>query len=318
VTRPPSRSAQDPAGDPPPSRIPPAGLALLLLLTLIWGTNWPFMKIAVLEIPILVFRTYCALGVGVLMLSVAAISGHPLRVPRRNWRALCLAAFFNITVWFFVSAIAIRLTSAGHTVITAYTMPLYVFLIDAVMFRARPSATKWIGLALGMTAIGLLAVRDFQSTDAHWLGIAVMSVGAVSWAIGATIVKREPWGIPHTTQIGWQALLGGIPFVVLTGTDLFAAGPFSLPAILSTLYVIVFGVALAFWLWFRILELVPVWVASLAVLGVPAVGLVSGAVVLGEPLGWVEITALLLLVGGVSTVLPKPGRSDPATTIARR
>ena len=74
------------------------------------------------------------------------------------------------------------------------------------------------------------------------------------------------------------------------------------------IYVIVGGIALAHWLYFKILQLVPVWVASLSVLAIPAVGLISGAVVLGEPLGWTELVALLLLVGGVSTVLPRPGQ----------
>ena len=73
-------------------------------------------------------------------------------------------------------------------------------------------------------------------------------------------------------------------------------------------YVIIVGIALAHWLYVKILELVPVWVASLSVLAIPAVGLISGAVVLGEPLGWIEFAALLLLVGGVSTVLPRPRR----------
>ena len=55
------------------------------------------------------------------------------------------------------------------------------------------------------------------------------------------------------------------------------------------------------------------YMASLSTLAIPAVGLVSGAVMLGEPLGPVEVLALLLLVGGVSTVLPRPGASRPGS-----
>jgi drug/metabolite transporter (DMT)-like permease len=291
-----------------PTRIPARGLILLVLLTLAWGVNWPILKIASTGLPLFPFRAICVLGVGILMLSIAAANRERLRVPRDNLVGLCVAGFLNMSVWIVCSAISVRLTTSGHTAITAYTMPLYVFLIGTLFLRERPTAGKWLGLVLGLSAIALLASRDFESTEENWLGIAVMSIGAASWALSSIIVKRVRWGISATAIVGWQCMIGGMPIVIIALPQFFDLPVLPWESVLAMIYCIVIGIALAHWLYIKILQLVPVWVASLSVLTVPCVGLISGAVVLGEPLGWTEVVALLLLVGGVSTVLPRPRR----------
>lgn len=290
-----------------PTRIPARGLALLALLTFAWGANWPILKIASTGLPLFPFRAACVLGVGILMLSIAAANRERLTMPRDNVIGVGIAGFLNMSVWFLCSAIAVRYTTSGHTVITAYTMPLYVFLISALFLKERPTAGKWVGLVLGLAAIMLLAARDFESTQGNWIGIAVMSIGAVSWAISSIVVKRVRWHISATAVVGWQCMIGGMPIVIIAIPQLFDLPELPWDAVLAMVYVIVVGIALAHWLYFKILQLVPVWVASLSVLAVPVVGVISGVVVLDEPLDWIEVTALLLLVGGVSTVLPRPG-----------
>lgn len=175
-----------------PTRIPARGLVLLILLALTWGINWPILKIASTGLPLFPFRAICAVSVGVLMLSIAAANRERLRMPRDNWIGIGIAGFCNMTVWFICSALAIRYTTSGHTAITAYTMPLYVFLIGTLFLGERPTPGKWLGLVLGLAAIALLATRDFESTHGNWLGIALMSAGAMSWAISSIVVIKSP------------------------------------------------------------------------------------------------------------------------------
>ena len=86
------------AGQTEPTRLPARGVAYLALLTLTWGANWPFISMAVEDMPVLVFRAGCALTVGVVVLGLAGLSGTSLRIPKQNWRFLALAAFFKICV----------------------------------------------------------------------------------------------------------------------------------------------------------------------------------------------------------------------------
>ena len=289
------------------------GVVYLAVLTLAWGANWPFMKMAVEEMPVLVFRAGCAFSVGVIVLAFAWLSGTSLRVPRENWRGLVLAAIFNVSLWFYLSATSVSLTPSGHSGALAHTIPLWVFLIDTLVFGMRPTLTKWAGLLLGLSAIALLATRNFQAADASLWGVAAILAGSMCWAVGANVMKRVKWGAPAITILGWQALIGSIPLTLLALPEIGDLSPMSGKAWLGAVYSTLIGVAFAFWLWFKILELVPVWVAAFSALAVPAVALVSGTLILNEPFGWVELTALVLLIGGVSTVLPRPGSSGAGT-----
>jgi drug/metabolite transporter (DMT)-like permease len=76
-----------------------ATLFPVAVLTLIWGCNWPILKMGVVEIAPLTFRAltlpFAALG----MLAVARLSGNSVRVPRVMWGKIALLALFNISAW---------------------------------------------------------------------------------------------------------------------------------------------------------------------------------------------------------------------------
>ena len=73
------------------------------------------------------------------------------------------------------------------------------------------------------------------------------------------------------------------------------------------MFLILLPMVLGFWAWFRLVSLVPAGVASLSVIAVPVVGMTSGALLLGEEIGWREGAALVLVVGALATVMPRPG-----------
>lgn len=292
-----------------PTRLPARGLLLLVMLTLIWGTNWPYTKVAVEEIPVIVVRGVCGIGGGLLVLTLAVLAGQSLRLNAIERRWILPASFFNATLWLYFSGLSLSYITAGHTAVAAYTMPLYVFLISTLFFKERPTASKWLGLGLGMSAVAVLLLRNLDMIGGDWRGIAAMMVAAFSWAVGTIFMKRVPWEAPTLVLVGWQFLLGGIPLMVFAVPAFLAMEPASLLAWSGTAYSTILGISAAYWLWFKIVDMVPAWVASISVLAVPAVSLVTGAIALGEPLSWMEVTALLLIVGGVSTVLPRPGAS---------
>ena len=63
-------------------------LLILVLLTLVWGINWPVMKLGVTAYPPLTFRALSMwLGLPVLALGLRLLK-VPFRIPRRDWREL--------------------------------------------------------------------------------------------------------------------------------------------------------------------------------------------------------------------------------------
>lgn len=263
------------------------------------------MKIAAEGMPIMTFRAVAGLSGGAALMLMAKLGGHSWHVPRGLRRRLAVVAFFNISCWLFFSALALTLMPSGHAAVVAYTMPLWAFVISIWMLDEQPRATHWIGLAFGLIAVGVLAARGWSQIGAAPWGVVVMLVGAVMWGFGTVLNKRRAWPIPMIVVTGWQVVLGSIPMALLTPLDFAELVWPPLDVALAVAYSGLVGLAVGFWAWFRIVDMVPAPVAAISVLVVPAAGLVSGALILGEDFGASEIIALGCLIAALVTVMPR-------------
>ena len=75
------------------SAVPPRALVLLLVLTLVWGTNWPLFPIVMREMSVWTFRGVSMPAAGLLLLAIAHLRGQSLRVPRQHWGPVAAATF---------------------------------------------------------------------------------------------------------------------------------------------------------------------------------------------------------------------------------
>ncbi|MEJ5376983.1 MAG: DMT family transporter [bacterium] len=281
------------------------GFLLLGFLTLTWGLGWPIMKLALAEVPPWNFRTLCLLGGGLMILSLAKGKGESLQVPTRELIPLLMVAAVNVTGWNLLSAYGIMILEAGRAAILAYTMPLWACLLGRIMLGERLTTWRVLGLGLGLLGLALLMGPEAKLVGKTPLGSVLMLGAAFSWALGTVLIKKRAWSISTRVFAGWQLILGGLP--VLVGT-VFLEQPIwkleiSLKACLATTYVVVVGVVLGYWGWLEVIKIFPVSVASLGTLVVPAIGVLSGGLLLGEPLGWRELGALGLVTLGLVGVV---------------
>ena len=278
-------------------------MILLVGLTLVWGASWPIMKIAVDGMPIFVYRFISAFGCSLFMLSLTAISGRSLSLPRRLWGPILAMAAINVTGFLFLSAVALQIMPSGHASVMAYTMPVWAFLIGIPVLGERPRPVQWLGLLLGLGAIAVLMLRGWTQLGEAPLGVVVMGGGAMCWATGTIIMKNVKWQKPMSLIVGWQFLLGSLPFAWLMMDDLPTLVWPGTEVALAVFYTLALALAFGFWAWFRIVEMVPASVASLSVLAIPAIGVVSGHLILGEAIGLTELAALGLLLGALATIV---------------
>ena len=286
--------------------VPLAAVLWLVGLTLVWGGGWPAMKYAVSEIPIFTFRFLVALGGGFFVLALSALYGNSVALPRSEWRMTALAALFNVTGWFYFTALGLTLLPASRAAVLAYTMPLFAILAAWLIKREPITGQKALGLLLGMGAIYfLLGENPGRFGDAPF-GVLAILAAAASWGIGTVIQKRE-WKVPVLTLAGWQLLIGGIPMALLAVvTDHAPFERLTGGGMLALSYVILLATGFGYWAWFTVLTLTSASVASIAVLAVPPIGVLMSATVLGETTGWRELLALLLITAALVTILPLP------------
>jgi drug/metabolite transporter (DMT)-like permease len=284
-------------------RLPRQGLLLLAALSLFWGANWPVMKMVLSEVPPLYFRSCCLLLGGVGMLALARLSGIPLRVPSGQWTRVLWLAAFNISGWNALVIIGVSLLPSGRAALLGYTMPLWSMLLSVVFLGDRLNGRTVIGLLLGLAGIVVLMGGSVEGMLQAPVGVLCMILGAWSWATGVVLFKRIPVTMPTSALTGWMMLAGSLPLLALAiplETSRLVVP--SIGPILGMLYNILVAFMFCYWAWNRIVQMVPVAVSSVSSLSTPLIGVLGGVIFLGEPLGWQEIVASLLILGAVGSV----------------
>jgi drug/metabolite transporter (DMT)-like permease len=296
------------AAGAPAQALPPLGFVLLAALALLWGGNWPTMKLALAEIEVWPFRSMCLIVGGTALLTLSRLGGRSIRVPTREIRPLLICVVFNILGWHLFSGYGISMMEAGRASIIAFTMPVWAALFGRFVLGEALTGTKLLGLVLGIAGLAVLIGPDLSSLGAAPLGAALMLGAAISWALGTVIMKRFLWTIPVATLAGWQLLIGAVP--ISLGALAFQEFPdltaLSTPALLSLLYVLAVPMVFCHWAWFTVVRMFPAAIAATGTLAIPIVGVFSSGLVLGEPIGPRELGALALVCAALAVVLVLP------------
>ena len=293
--------------------LPRSTWPLLAMLTLGWGFNWPMMKLAVNEVPVLTFRALC-LAVGAASMFAIARASRQIMIPKRQeWPQLFATSLLNVAFWNVLIAYGVLLLPAGRSVILAYTMPLWIALLSAPVLHEPLTPRRMLGVALGMTGMLVLIGSELTALRAAPTGTLLVIGAAVSWAVGTVMMKRFPSQLPTTSFTGWQMLLGGIP--LLLGALAFDGGKVHLPSVQATvavLYNMFIAFVLCYWAWFKIVSRASAVVSALGTLLIPVVGVISSMLVLAERPTWQEFAAMLLVLAAIGTVIIPP-RSRPTS-----
>jgi len=298
---------------------PPAKAYIpIAVLALVWGCNWPVLKMGVSEIAPLTFRamTLPLAGLGLLLFSKAA--GNSIRVPRGWWPKVGMLAALSITGWNALVLFGVQQLPSGRSAILAYTMPIWATLIALMVLREHMSRRKVIGFLLGMTGMFLLLGDDARNLQHAPFGAYLIIGGALMWALGTVLLRKWRPPMVQSALTGWMMLAGSIPLVLIAplfddaGMAQFAH--LSGRAWFAIAYNIFLAGTLAHFLWYTLARTLPVAVSSMSSLPVPVVGVFAGMILLGERPGATEWVALVLVIVALAAVLVPERRGD-ATSV---
>lgn len=278
------------------------GFGLLLLAVVGWGSNWPPIKLILLEIPVFSARAWPGLLGAFGLALLVRLSGERLVVPTGLWPRLWLAALLNITAWMGLSTVALLWLNASEACLVCYTMPLWAVLLAWPILGERPGARRLAALAMGFT--GLLVIIGGRGLDpglAKLPGVGFALAAAVLFALGTVLTKKRPLPLPPGAAVVWQVALGMLPIValalVMDRPDPAAISPRTW-ALLA--YSAIVPLCLCYLAWFAALRRLPAGVAATGTLLAPVVGVLGSALVLGEPFAAPELAAMALTLGGVA------------------
>jgi drug/metabolite transporter (DMT)-like permease len=313
----PSMNAQHtptPASQATPTPIPNTGARLPLLtrrqlwtliaLTVVWGLNWPIMKLGVTGFPPLTFRSLSMIA-GLPLLGLAlAVMKVPFRIPRAHWRELLVLSVFNMFVWHILVILAIPLLSSGRAAILGYTMPIFSAMCGVWWFKAPLRPRQWLGVLAAAVGVLLLLWNELTHFAGQPVGVLMVLVAAATWAYGTQRLRHTHLEVPTLTIAFWMTTLTTLLMIglsVATEQDRWQMPTTSTAWAIAYNAVGVFAFAQAAWL--TLARGLPPVASTLSVMFIPVLGVFSGAWVLGEVLHWQDWTAVALMVVAIASVL---------------
>jgi drug/metabolite transporter (DMT)-like permease len=286
---------------------------LLALLCLVWGLTWPAMKLALGGFVPLSMRTLTA-GLGALTLFLICFAKRrSFRIPdARAWRHVVIASLLNVVGFSLCSAFALMAAAAARVAILVYSLPIWTVLLAWLVLNERPNRSQAIAVVL--CACGLAILIYPLATTGVPLG-ALFAVGAaLSWAAGTVYVKwariaADPMGVAS-----WQLT---IAFFVITGCMLAFDGGLDLShahasALIGVAFAGIVGNGIAYGLWFAIIGRVSAATASLGILGIPLIGVLSSVLILGDRLTVADMIGFALIFAASVCALATPYASVAA------
>lgn len=287
-------------------------LLLLALLSTLWAASYTFIKIGVETIPPITFIASRTLIAGLLLLAVIRLRGLRLPTDFATWRLFFIQACINSVLPFTLIAWAEQSIDAGLAVILNATTPIFTFLLTALVIRHEAvSGRKLFGTIAGMTGVCLIIGMEALdgAGEAIWSQVAVLTA-AFSYACAAIFSKNFKGLDPIMPAAG--SLICGA--VLLLPVSLVVDRPWTLSpsaaSLTSLVCLSVFSTALAFMIYFRLMQtLGSVGTTSQAYLRVP-VGVAIGMAFLGEvPTSAMWLGLVCVIAGVLAMTLPPRRRS---------
>ncbi len=270
-----------------------APVLALIFLTLTWGYNWVLVKQGLDYAGPFAFSAQRNVGGALALLLALKWLKRPLRLPAPGMvLAIGLVqggGFMVLQTWALVEG------GAGKTAVLIFTMPIWTLLMAWPLLGERIRGRQW-GVA-ATAAVGLLLIiapwNLHTTLFSKFLGV----MAALCWAGGNILIKRLRSRHPVDLLVltTWQLIIGA---VLLVGLATVVAEPptkwgGTFIGILA--YMSVVSTGLCWFLWVYILDRLPAWEASLSVLGIPVVAIVSSRLTFAEPFAASEIGGILLI-----------------------
>jgi drug/metabolite transporter (DMT)-like permease len=280
---------------------------LLLSLSTLWGASYTFIKIGVETIPPVALIAARTLIAGAVLVAILRLRGLKLPTDRQVWGRFLFQACLNSVVPFTLIAWAQQTTDAGLATILNSTSPIFAFLLTALITRHEAVTSRNLfGVAAGLIGICLIVGVEALGGFGHELWAQLAIVAATICYAGAAIFGKNFKGLDSMMPAAGSLICGA---AILIPVSLIVDRPWTLTpsadSALALLALSVFSTALAFVIYFRLVQtLGSVGTTAQAYLRVP-IGVAIGVLFLGETLSstaWIGLACVM--AGVIAMTLP--------------
>jgi drug/metabolite transporter (DMT)-like permease len=285
------------------------GWALFIAMSVIWGVPYLLIKIAVGEVsPAMLVFVRCVIGAALLL--PWTIAKGQLRPALRHWKALLLFTVVEMAGPWFLIAYAEETLSSSLTGLLVAGVPFVAALAARLVGEEeRLSPIRILGMVIGVVGIGVLLGLDVEG--AQLLPLLAIGLVLVGYAAGPLVVTRALPDVPGVAASSIALFVTAVVYAPFVAPQMGDLGDVALPAWLSLIGLGVVCTALALALFFSLIREVGPQRALVITFVNPAVAVLLGVLLLGEPftLG-IALGLPLVLVGCVLATRRSPTRTE--------
>lgn len=284
---------------------------LLLLMILIWGSNYTIVKSAFAEIPphpYNAIRLVIASAVYLVAIAIArryrrpSVFYTPEPVTRRDWYSLVALALVGHVLYQLCFIGGLARTSVSNSALILAMSPVAIAAINALRGYERVGLWHWLGALLSIGGIYLVVGRGANVAAGHLIGDLLMVGGVLCWAVytvgaGRLMERHSPLGVT-----GISMAIGTVVYLVIAAPAMRSVNwsGISTTTWLALLYSAVFAIAIAYMIWYTAVQKIGGTRTAMYSNLIPIVALAIAVIWRGEPLGGIRLTGAALVLGGVA------------------
>lgn len=282
-----------------------ASMAQIIVVMVLWAACFPLITAGIEYAPHLTFAALRAVLAGVTLTVLAFALRRPLPQGLRDWLLIALVGFGATSLGFLGMFHAAELVSPGIATVITNTQPLLAAVLAGVVLRERLTGRGRMALGLSFVGIILIASPGLLDggRDYYILGVSYILMAAVGITVSNVVIKRISGRVDALMAMGLQMLIGSLPLIIAAWiTEEPATIEWSSTFVLVLLALSLPGTALVYWIWFSVLERVPLNRANAFSFLIPIFGLAMAMLFYDETLGRLQMVGFVLTVLGVTLI----------------
>lgn len=278
-----------------------------LILCLIWGSTWLFIKIGLTDLPPMTFAGIRFVLASLILTSLVIARRASWPHTRREWLLIAIVGMLQFALNYGLVFWGEQHISSGLAAVLQSTFPAFGLVIAHFYLpQERMSVGNIIGVLLGV--FGVAVIFSDQLTIAGrmaLLGSVALVLSAFFGSYSNVLVKAYAQRIDPMVLAASQMVFGFVPLLAIgiptEGNPLHFR--WTTMAVISLLYLVVVGSVIAFALYYWLLRNMDVTKTMLIALVTPVVAVILGMIVLHEKFNWRLLAGGACIISGLALIV---------------
>ena len=284
-------------------------ILIWLILCLIWGTTWIFIKIGLTDLPPITFAAARFLLAVAILLPVIWLRQLPWPRSSSEWKLIALTGFLQFSLNYSSVFWAEQHITSGLAAVLQAMITVFGLLLAWIFLPAEKiTRVKIFAVFLGVVGVAVIFIEQLRVESVMaFAGCVAIVAGAYAAAQASILIKARGSSL-HPASLVCAQMICGLPAVILYA--LVAEGNpltfnWTWKAVACVFYLTILGTIAAFWLYYWLLSRIESTKAMMISLVTPLIAVLIGAIFLGERLPPQTLFGGVLIISSVGLIAIK-------------